>query len=145
MPKNRLACVLLGNRQIGVNAATIKIVIADGPVAIKPQSNNMDRERITWRSALDKKGTRFRITSKNSLYTVCVSAAGINGCGVNCVAGHNGHRRLRSGRKSVIELRGNEFARLSGRWGQCGQYGGDGQNRRLFDMPRTIKGRVRPS
>lgn len=90
VPAHGLAVVLGFECQVAIEGAGNDAVIAYGPIAIQPQTNDVDDEGVTWlgRPYIERSG--FGVAAEDAWDPFFVGSASINGGGVNGVTWRDG-------------------------------------------------------
>ena len=117
MPDDGLPTVLHLDCKPAVGGAFDQIVVADRPVAVEAEAQDVHDEGVGRHSRLNIEGTGVRIAAKHSPDVVVVGAAGVNGRSVDRISRFDGKDRRVEGRELAVEDGGGELMVLGRRGG----------------------------
>ena len=109
MPDDGFACVFHFDGEIAVGGAADEVVVAHGPVAVEAETVDVDDEDVAGHGGLDEEGASLWIAAHDALLAVEVVASGVDGGGVDGVAGIDGEDGLVEGRELAVEDSGGEL------------------------------------
>ena len=97
MPADCLAVIAGLDGKVAVETAIDDVVVTLGPVAVEFEVHNMYDEGVAGVGAGDIKGPGFRVATDDAADAMFVLTSGIDGCGVDGVAGCHLENRLIEG------------------------------------------------
>src|ERR1700728_2084066 len=125
MPNDHLATVFQFDRQAAVGGALDQIVVAESPVAVEPQANDVDRQSVARHRGLNIERPRLRIPAEHAPDAVVVVAACVDCGGVDDVSGVDGEDGSVEWGKLTVKNRGVEIVPLGWngrtRWTKAGR------------------------
>ena len=108
MPDDGFAGVLHLDGEIAVGGAADEVVVAHGPVAVEAKAIDVDDEDVAGHGGLDEEGASLWVAAHDALLAVEVVASGVDGGGVDGVAGVDGEDGLVEGGELAVEDGGGE-------------------------------------
>lgn len=122
-PAHLLKAILHLHGKIAVHAATHYAVVAHGPIAIEAEVRKVNRENVSKPGGFNVERPGYRISAEDARDALFVRSAGVDGDGVDGIAGgdreHGLIRRrelpVKNGRREIVALRRPGAARRNQR------------------------------
>lgn len=125
MPDDGLAGVFHFDGEVAVGGTADEVVVAHGPVAVEAKAIDVDDEDVAGHGGLDEEGAGLWIAAHDTLLAVVVVASGVDGGGVDGVAGVDGEDGFVEWRELAVEDGGGEVVALGRGGGAWWPLGGD--------------------
>src|SRR5277367_6377424 len=103
MPADGFAGVFHFDGETGAEHAADEVVVADGVIAVEFEVDEVDDERVSGLRTLDVEGPGLGIAAEDAPDAFLVGAAGVDGGGVDGVAGIDGEDWLVERRELTVE------------------------------------------